>query len=100
LSIDIELCNENKLETCLSIDSYTYEYESFFYLPRRLDGLRLKLLVRATLAGISRSLMGAGKTIGRLFTPNGAFVACTPRPGILLGISGTIGVLIAWGPPR
>jgi hypothetical protein len=66
-----------------------------------LDGRRLKLLERTTLAGMSRSIIGAGKIIGRLLTPNGALMACIPPPfAVLLGKSGTIGVLIGCIAPR
>jgi hypothetical protein len=49
---------------------------------------------------MSRSIIGTGKTIGRLLTPNGPFVACTPPLAVFLGKSGTIGVLIACTVPR
>jgi hypothetical protein len=72
----------------------------FIYLIRRFDGRRLKLVESTTLAGISRSIMGAGKTMGRLLTPNGALMACTPPFATLLGKSGTIDVLIGCIAPR
>lgn len=70
------------------------------YLFRRCEGRRLKLFGRTTLPGNSRSLVGAGKTIGRLLTPNGPLRACTPRVATLRGISGMIGVLIGRTVPR